>query len=120
MRGLEGLPALRSLWLGSNRIPAVCDALVHNAALEELNLSGNLVSNFKDVPNLARMRKPSVRDFNRGRGRKDVHGADPTRPRALCSSDAGLRPPPRWKACDSGRKFKWCLSRLFAIRTSAS
>ena len=57
MQGLSALTSLTSLWLAANRIPAICDALTHNTSLEELNLAGNLISNFKDVPNLARMRK---------------------------------------------------------------
>ena len=56
MGGLESLSCLTSLWLGSNRIPAVGDALTNNHALEDLNLAGNLVCNFKDIPTLARMR----------------------------------------------------------------
>jgi hypothetical protein len=57
VQGLEALGALTSLWLGANRIPSICDALTTNANLEELNLAGNLISNFKDIPNLARMRR---------------------------------------------------------------
>lgn len=57
LKGLEGLSALTTLWLGCNRIDAVGDALTCNQNLEDLNLAGNLLANFKDVPTLGRMRK---------------------------------------------------------------
>ena len=59
IQGLESCLALEVLWLGSNRISAICDALCQNGVLEELNLAGNLISNFKDTPNLARMKRMS-------------------------------------------------------------
>ena len=64
MQALEYLPHLTSLWLGSNRITAICDALQSNSQLEELNLAGNLISNFKDIPNLARMRRLATLSFS--------------------------------------------------------
>ncbi len=63
IRGLEGLDELTSLWLGRNRITAVGDALLGTPNLEEINLAGNLISNFKDIPTLARMRKLSSLAF---------------------------------------------------------
>jgi len=64
VQGLEELPVLATLWLGSNRIDAVAEALACNPAIEELNLAGNLISNFKDIPNLARMRKLAKLSLN--------------------------------------------------------
>ena len=64
MQGLEPLTQLSQLWLGANRIAGICDALASNASLEELNLAGNLISNFKDIPNLARMRRLSSLSFS--------------------------------------------------------
>ena len=61
--GLEGLPQLSCLWLGKNRITSLCDALDGNAALEELNVAGNSIANFKDIPNLSRMRRLTSLSF---------------------------------------------------------
>ena len=55
--GLEPLAQLTTLWLCANRISAICDALSGNPALEELNLAGNHIANFKDIPHLSRLRK---------------------------------------------------------------
>ena len=57
IQGLEALASLTSLWLGANRISSICDALMASTSLEELVLAGNQISNFKDIPNLARMRR---------------------------------------------------------------
>ena len=63
IQGLEALTALTTLWLAGNRIGSICDALTGNSQLEEVNLAGNLVSNFKDIPNLARMRRLGTLSF---------------------------------------------------------
>ena len=57
IQGLEALANLTSLWLASNRITAIQEALAANTNLEEVVLAGNQLSNFKDIPNLARMRR---------------------------------------------------------------
>ena len=64
MQGLDNMTQLTQLWLGANRIGAICDALANCSSLEELNLAGNLISNFKDIPNLARMRRLATVSFN--------------------------------------------------------
>ena len=64
VQGLEACGLLSCLWLGANRIVGLCDALSASTHLEELNLAGNLISNFKDIPNLARMRRLSSLCFS--------------------------------------------------------
>ena len=63
IQGLEACLSLSTLWLCSNRIVSVMDSLSGNVNLEELNLAGNQLSNFKDIPNLARMRRLSTLSF---------------------------------------------------------
>ena len=50
------LTKLTTLWLARNQIAFICDALDNNLALTDLNLSANLVGNFKDIPHLSRLR----------------------------------------------------------------
>ena len=57
IQGLEPLSRLSRLWLARNEITSICDSLDSNLALTELNLAGTQISNFKDVPNLARLRR---------------------------------------------------------------
>jgi hypothetical protein len=59
IQGLEPLTHLQSLWLARNDIACICDALDSSLALTELNIAGTLISNFKDVPNMARLRRLS-------------------------------------------------------------
>ena len=56
IEGLEPLTKLTTLWLARNQIAFICDALDNNLALTDLNLSANLVGNFKDIPHLSRLR----------------------------------------------------------------
>lgn len=56
IEGLEALSMLRTLWLGRNLITMIGNSLEKNAALEELMVAGNMISNFKDIPVLGRMR----------------------------------------------------------------
>ena len=63
IQGLEPLTRLSQLWLCSNRIGAIDDALSGCGALEELNLAGNRICNFKDIPTLARMRRLATLSF---------------------------------------------------------
>jgi len=59
IQGLEPLVHLQSLWLARNDINCICDALDSSLALTEINLAGTLISNFKDVPNMSRLRRLS-------------------------------------------------------------
>ena len=56
IEGLEPLTKLTTLRLARNQIAFICDALDNNLALTDLNLSANLVGNFKDIPHLSRLR----------------------------------------------------------------
>ena len=54
VEGLKGCPKLRVLWLADNRIENISTGLDDNPQLAELNLSANLVGEFKQVLNLSR------------------------------------------------------------------
>jgi len=56
LQGLEPLSRLHSLWVARNDISCICDALDSNLALTDLNLASTAVGNFKDIPNLSRLR----------------------------------------------------------------
>ncbi|KAJ3163656.1 Leucine-rich repeat-containing protein 9 [Geranomyces michiganensis] len=55
MENLHPLTQLRELHIGNNRIASVGDALDGNMLLEDLNISGNLISSFREVLFLARL-----------------------------------------------------------------
>lgn len=56
IEGLENLRSLRVLWLGKNDIERIEDRLDANQNLEELNIAGNLIGRFKEIPYLDRLR----------------------------------------------------------------
>ncbi|KAI8910691.1 hypothetical protein DFJ77DRAFT_470723 [Powellomyces hirtus] len=55
MENLHGLTQLRELHIGNNRIASVGDSLDGNMFLENLNISGNNISSFREVLFLARL-----------------------------------------------------------------
>ncbi|KAJ3014018.1 Leucine-rich repeat-containing protein 9 [Thoreauomyces humboldtii] len=55
MENLHTLTQLRVLHIGNNHISSVGDALDGNMVLEDLNISGNLISSFREVLFLARL-----------------------------------------------------------------
>ncbi|TPX66556.1 hypothetical protein SpCBS45565_g04405 [Spizellomyces sp. 'palustris'] len=55
LENISGLKHLKQLHLGNNRIESVGDALDENIALENLNLSGNAISSFRQVMFLSRL-----------------------------------------------------------------
>jgi len=56
IEGLEFLAALRVLWLCSNEIASIGGSLSSNQTLEELNVSENKISSFRDILNLSRLK----------------------------------------------------------------
>ena len=81
IEGLEPLTKLTTLWLARNQIAFICNALDNNLALTDLNLSANLVGNFKDIPHLSRLRHLKSLSFG------DPHYAS-----ARCARSATTRP----------------------------
>ena len=57
IEGLEPLTNLKTLWMAKNQLTGIYDSLEKTVALEELNLAGNKIGHFKDIPALARMDK---------------------------------------------------------------
>lgn len=55
MEHTESLVRLKTLQLGNNQISAIGNALDKNHALEDLNISGNNFSSFREILNLARL-----------------------------------------------------------------
>ncbi|KAJ9438372.1 Protein phosphatase 1 regulatory subunit SDS22-like protein [Diplonema papillatum] len=53
--GLSKLTSLRVLWVASNKISTIGHFLDANTSLEELNLSGNLIGSFRQIPHLDRL-----------------------------------------------------------------
>jgi len=56
IQGLERLTRLHSLWLARTGVSYISDVLESNVALTDLNLAASAIANFKDIPNLARLR----------------------------------------------------------------
>ena len=57
IEGLELNTKLKSLWMARNLVTGINDSLDKNVALEDLNLAGNQIGHFKDIPALARMKQ---------------------------------------------------------------
>ncbi|KAI8827030.1 uncharacterized protein EV422DRAFT_491205 [Fimicolochytrium jonesii] len=55
LENLQNLERLTQLQMGNNRLVSVGDALDNNVNLEELNISGNRISSFREVLFLARL-----------------------------------------------------------------
>ena len=57
LENLESLTQLKDLQVGNNQISSIGHALNNNVALEELNLSGNKLSSFREILYLTRLPK---------------------------------------------------------------
>ena len=55
LEGLSRLQNLKVLWVAANNITSIGHHLNNNTALEELNLSGNQIGSFREVPHLDRL-----------------------------------------------------------------
>eukprot|EP01012_Entosiphon_sulcatum_P022397 TRINITY_DN2733_c0_g1_i1.p1 TRINITY_DN2733_c0_g1~~TRINITY_DN2733_c0_g1_i1.p1 ORF type:complete len:1527 (-),score=315.85 TRINITY_DN2733_c0_g1_i1:41-4621(-) len=62
IEGLEKLQKLRKLWLASNAIESIGNRLDANTALEDLNLAGNKIGSFREIPQLDRL--PQLRSLS--------------------------------------------------------
>lgn len=57
IEGLENLKLLENLMLGNNKISAIGVSLNENIAIKVLNMAGNLISSFREIFHLIRLRK---------------------------------------------------------------
>lgn len=57
IEGLEANTRLRTLWIARNRIASIGESLDGSPQLRELNIAANQISTFRDIPNLARLRR---------------------------------------------------------------
>eukprot|EP01061_Rhynchopus_euleeides_P005092 TRINITY_DN14333_c0_g2_i1.p1 TRINITY_DN14333_c0_g2~~TRINITY_DN14333_c0_g2_i1.p1 ORF type:complete len:1537 (+),score=690.35 TRINITY_DN14333_c0_g2_i1:257-4612(+) len=64
LEGLNKLKHLKVLWVASNRITTIGHSLDSNTALEELNLSGNEIGSFREIPHLDRLPHLTTLYFN--------------------------------------------------------
>ena len=64
LEGLSKLKNLKVLWIASNKITSIGHHLDANTALEELNLSGNLIGSFREIPHLDRLPQLTTLYFN--------------------------------------------------------
>ncbi|KAJ3168498.1 Leucine-rich repeat-containing protein 9 [Geranomyces variabilis] len=95
IENLHPLIQLRELHIGNNRIASVGDALDGNMCLENLNISGNLISSFREVLFLARLPQLS----------------------ALCLSDANFADNPICSLCNYQTHVIYHLPNLKSLDT---